>query len=156
MGAGGEGERAWAGSCNPCPGKEGLCGLCGRGVVWAEEREIPGACEALRASPFLLVSLPPALAWPWEEPGGAGPSSSGSWGHNRHRLISCICSSFLALEPMTDDPSATISSLAVQNILILRAVERRRNSTFGKHTVYTQFHKAWQRMPSWLGSCWWC
>uniref|UniRef100_A0A8B9EHG4 Uncharacterized protein n=1 Tax=Anser cygnoides TaxID=8845 RepID=A0A8B9EHG4_ANSCY len=73
-----------------------------------------------------------------------------------HEFVRLAAVRFLALEPMTDDPSATISSLAVQNILILRAVERRRNSTFGKHTVYTQFHKAWQRMPSWLGSCWWC
>ncbi|XP_040416907.1 maestro heat-like repeat-containing protein family member 7 isoform X2 [Cygnus olor] len=71
----------------------------------------------------------------------------------REEKLQIICE---ALERMTDDASATISSLAVQNILILRAVERRRNSTFGKHTVYTQFHKAWQRMPSWLGSCWWC
>lgn len=124
--------------------------------MWAEESKISGACGALRASPFLLVSLLPAPAWPWEELGGTGPSSSGSWGHNRYRLISCLCSSFLALKGMADDPNPSIANLASQNALILETVEERRNVTIGKHTVYAQVREVWKRMPPWLSMWCWC
>ncbi|XP_068542910.1 uncharacterized protein [Anas acuta] len=71
----------------------------------------------------------------------------------REEKLPIICE---ALKDMADDPNPSIASLASQNALILETVEKRRNGTIGKHTVYAQVRRVWKRMPPWLSMWCWC
>uniref|UniRef100_A0A8C0A0T1 Uncharacterized protein n=1 Tax=Anas zonorhyncha TaxID=75864 RepID=A0A8C0A0T1_9AVES len=71
----------------------------------------------------------------------------------REEKLPIICE---ALKGMADDPNPSVANLASQNALILETVEKRRNGTIGKHTVYAQVRRVWKRMPPWLSMWCWC
>ena len=88
------------------------------------------------------------LGWPWQE-GFLG--SLQIW-----VLTSALFLSLPALQGMTNDISLSISSLAAQTLLLLRAAERNPSSNLRLLVLQDQLRRAWRRRPSLRDSGWLC
>ena len=88
------------------------------------------------------------LGWRWQE---------GFLGSLQIRVLTSALFLFLpALQGMTDDISLSVSNLAAQTLLLLRAAERNPSSNFRLLVLQDQLRRAWRRRPSLRDSGWLC
>ena len=154
-GAGEEEDRPWAASSDPCPRRGGLCCPCRAGTVWVEWREdvrgfgdvagqqLPADAFAPPQPPTTPLPLPLGRGMSWV---GLALSGGDAWGLCRSTgSISALVLSLSALQGLEEDISPSISSLATQTILLLRAPGKKPSSGGTHQGLCYRLRRAWER-----------